>query len=90
MTMTTGPPLIISLRSENVVEEVEKACSSWGAFSLIDHSIDADLLQQDLQTGHEFFQLPEKTKEKYNLQRQGAKWRGYMPAGGERSVRGVS
>ena len=81
-------PPIISLASEQVVSEIEKACSTCGAFVLVDHFLEPSFLQKVLDTGHAFFQLPQSTKEKYHLQLHGAKWRGYMPVGGERSVKG--
>ena len=94
MTMTATSsnieePPVISLRSKNVIKEIEVACSTWGAFVLTDHDIPTSLLSEVQSLGHEFFSLPLATKQKYNLQLHGAKWRGYMPLGGERSVKGV-
>ncbi len=81
-------PPIISLQSPTAVQEIDKACSTWGAFVLVDHGIGPETLDEVLLLGHEFFQMPLETKHKYNLQDFGAKWRGYMPIGGERSAKG--
>jgi isopenicillin N synthase-like dioxygenase len=80
---------IISLSSPTVVNEFESACTKFGGFVLTDHGIPTELLDDVLSNGHSFFDLPDETKEKYNLQKYGAKWRGYMPVGGERSVHGT-
>ncbi|KAL7563299.1 hypothetical protein ACA910_016659 [Epithemia clementina (nom. ined.)] len=85
--MAASPP-VISLISKFAVEEIRDACSTWGAFVLTDHGIDDSLLTDVLQTGHLFFDLPRETKLKYNLQKHGSKWRGYMPFGGECSCKG--
>ena len=86
---TVSPPPVISLLSESVVEEIRHACCTWGAFVLTDHGLEKELLDQVVQTGHAFFDLPTSTKLKYNLQNNGSKWRGYMPFGGERSCKGM-
>lgn len=80
---------IISLPSPNAASEIFTACSTWGAFIATDHSISPALLTNVLDLGHQFFNLPLQTKQKYNLQKHGAKWRGYMPLYGERSVHGT-
>ncbi|CAB9513633.1 Probable iron/ascorbate oxidoreductase DDB_G0283291 [Seminavis robusta] len=86
MTATTPP--VISLSSPTAVSEIASACSTWGGFVLVHHGLDSALLDQVLTLGHQFFDLPLEIKEKYNLQLHGAKWRGYMPYGGERSCGG--
>jgi isopenicillin N synthase-like dioxygenase len=65
---------------------MQAACNSFGGFVLTDHGVD---LQNIIKLGHQFFELPIAVKEKYNLQHYGAKWRGYMPIGVERSVNGT-
>lgn len=55
---------------------------------LTDHGIDKEMLQQVLTLGSAFFDLPDETKAAYDLQQYGAKWRGYMRMGGERSISG--
>eukprot|EP00978_Attheya_sp_CCMP212_P011825 scaffold29367_cov53-Attheya_sp.AAC.1 len=80
---------IISLASPTATQEIDHACSTWGAFVLVDHGLDERLCDQVLDAAHEFFKLPYANKNKYNLQKYGAKWRGYMPLGGERSVHGI-
>jgi isopenicillin N synthase-like dioxygenase/HD superfamily phosphodiesterase len=88
---TTSMPVvpIISWTSPTAVEEIDQACSTIGGFVLTDHGIPTELLDSILKTGHSFFELPEDVKQHYNLQKYGAKWRGYMPVGGERSVHGT-
>ena len=87
--MTSKSPPIISLSSPSVVGEISEACSTWGGFVLIDHGLEPAFLDQVLETGRAFFALPLETKQHYNLQLHGAKWRGYMPRGGERSRNGT-
>ena len=82
-----GPP-IISLTAPDAVSQITDACSTWGAFVAVDHGMSSDLQSSVLALGHEFFDLPLPVKQSYNLQQYGAKWRGYMPLFGERSVHG--
>merc|ERR1719427_1199475 len=42
-----------------------------------------------MQFGHAFFDLPDEVKRKYDLRQFGARWRGYMPWGGETSLQGT-
>ena len=86
---TQDHPPIVSWTSPTIVKDIHNACSTWGAFVLTDHGIPASLLKHVLETSHAFFQLPQASKEKYHLKKQGAKWRGYMPLGGERSCQGT-
>ncbi len=81
-------PPVISLKSKTAIQDIDEACSTWGAFVLVDHDILAETMEKVLQLGHEFFDMPLATKNKYNLQDFGAKWRGYMPLGGEKSSKG--
>uniref|UniRef100_A0A7S3VGP3 Non-haem dioxygenase N-terminal domain-containing protein n=1 Tax=Chaetoceros debilis TaxID=122233 RepID=A0A7S3VGP3_9STRA len=80
-------PPVISLTSNSVIQEIDEACSTWGAFVLTDHGIGPETLYRILDLGQEFFDLPLDTQIKYNLQEYGAKWQGFfVPIGGERSV----
>ena len=83
---TIAPP-VISLESPLVVEEIRRACASWGAFVLTDHGLDEGLLDEIVKTGHTFFDLPMEIKRKYDLQKHGTKCRGYMPFGGEKTMK---
>ena len=56
---------MISLVGNNVIQHVVEACTTWGGFVLTDHNIDPSLQQQVLALGHQFFQLNNQTKEKY-------------------------
>ena len=64
-------------------EQMRAACEEWGCFVAVHHGIEVELLQQTLQVGHAFFNLPDEVKRKYDLRNFGARWRGYMPFGGE-------
>ena len=84
------PPTIdLSGDRDHVVAEVKRACREWGGFVAVGHGINPSLLVETLRRGHAFFDLPLAVKEKYNLTRNGTRWRGYMPQGGERSENGV-
>lgn len=79
----------VSLSSPTVIDDINRACTTIGGFVLIDHDIPTTLLDAVLATGHAFFDLSIEKKQKYNLQKYGAKWRGYMPLGGEYSEVGT-
>lgn len=79
----------VSLSSPTVIDDIKRACTTIGGFVLIDHGIPTTFLGQVLATGHAFFALSDEKKDKYNLHKYGAKWRGYMPLGGERSEDGT-
>jgi isopenicillin N synthase-like dioxygenase len=74
---------MISLRDPHVVDKVAQACATWGAFVLMDTTIDPQLQEEVVKVGHTFFDLPQEVKDiQYKLQNFGAKWRGYMKHGG--------
>jgi isopenicillin N synthase-like dioxygenase len=89
MKQAAASPPIISLTSPSVVKEISEACSTWGGFVLVDHGLEPAFLEQVLEMGRAFFALPLEIKQHYSLQLHGAKWRGYMPRGGERSRNGT-
>ena len=88
-SLSSLPVIDLSGAASVVAEEIGLACRDWGAFVAVGHGIDPALLDEAIKAGHAFFDLPAATKEKYNLTRNGARWRGYMPLGGERSENGT-
>ena len=90
MEVVDRHPPVLSFRDPDLVSQVHHACSTWGVFVLTDTPVDAALKDQVLKVGHDFFQLPPDVKDSYNLQRFGARWRGYMPYGGENSAVGTT
>ena len=81
-------PPVIDFRAKDCAQQVRAACEEWGSFVAVHHGVEVDLLQKTLQIGHAFFNLPDEVKRKYDLRNFGARWRGYMPFGGESSLQG--
>ena len=85
-----APPVIdFSQTDADCAAAVRAACEDWGCFIAVNHGIAPALLQQTMQVGHAFFDLPDEVKRKYDLRQFGARWRGYMPWGGETSLQGT-
>ena len=82
-------PPVIDFRAKDCAEQMRTACEEWGCFVAVHHGIEVELLQQTLQVGHAFFNLPDEVKRKYDLRNFGPRWRGYMPFGGETSLQGT-
>ncbi|KAK3275430.1 hypothetical protein CYMTET_16441 [Cymbomonas tetramitiformis] len=82
------PVIDISKDTSTVVPHIRNALSTWGAFVCTGHGVDSKLCEDVFRTGYQFFNLPQDVKDKYNLKLGGARWRGYMPIGGERSLQG--
>ncbi|XP_037046351.1 probable 2-oxoglutarate-dependent dioxygenase At3g111800 [Bradysia coprophila] len=57
---------ISSLNSNNSTDEIDrqihKACEEWGFFYVINHGVDLELIQQAVDLGLEFFNLPKELK----------------------------
>lgn len=75
-----------AIRVTNVINDIKRACATFGAFVLINHGVPKTLLDDVLITGHAFFDLPAETKQKYDLHKYGAKCRVDAPLGGVGSM----
>ncbi|CAJ1974767.1 unnamed protein product [Sphenostylis stenocarpa] len=50
---------------ENLVKLISEAAEEWGIFQVVNHGIPSELMHKLQSVGKEFFQLPQKEKEKY-------------------------
>lgn len=61
------PIIDISLLNSNgstdeIDRQINKACEEWGFFYVINHGVDLQLIQQAVDLGLEFFNLPKDVK----------------------------
>ncbi|KAG6544958.1 hypothetical protein Mapa_013650 [Marchantia paleacea] len=63
--------------SKNIREKIAKACE-WGFFQVINHGIDASLMERVEEAYKEFFHLPVEEKQKYTT--EGADYEGWCSA----------
>ncbi|XP_077218955.1 protein LATERAL BRANCHING OXIDOREDUCTASE 1-like [Tasmannia lanceolata] len=54
-------------QSQQELENLEAACANWGFFQVVNHGIDAALLESIQKVAMEFFNLPLEEKEKYPM-----------------------
>eukprot|EP00469_Lotharella_globosa_P002085 CAMPEP_0167793488 /NCGR_PEP_ID=MMETSP0111_2-20121227/13220_1 /TAXON_ID=91324 /ORGANISM="Lotharella globosa, Strain CCCM811" /LENGTH=400 /DNA_ID=CAMNT_0007686675 /DNA_START=26 /DNA_END=1228 /DNA_ORIENTATION=- len=80
------PVIDFSQKDEKVAKAIDRALRTWGAFVCTGHGVDDELSEAVFAEGKKFFeQVSEETKQKLHIRHNGARWRGYMPIGGERS-----
>lgn len=50
--------------TDEIDRQISKACEEWGFFYVINHGVDLQLIQQAVDLGLEFFNLPKDLKNK--------------------------
>jgi polar amino acid transport system ATP-binding protein len=88
--MSTSLP-VIDLRQATLgnaeraalARELDLACSEFGFFYLVGHSVDARLTERLVRLSREFFARDAAEKLRIHMSRGGRAWRGYFPVGGE-------
>lgn len=51
-----------STLTNDIDQQISKACEEWGFFYVINHGVDLKLIQQAVDLGLEFFNLPKDLK----------------------------
>ncbi len=69
--------------SQQVSEELGRACRDSGFFFVAGHGVDENLCQKLFELSRQFFKQDLETKMTIRMERGGRAWRGYFPVGGE-------
>jgi isopenicillin N synthase-like dioxygenase len=72
-----------STSSEQVAQELGRACRDAGFFYVAGHGVEEDLCQRLEELSRRFFAQDLETKMAIRMERGGRAWRGYFPVGGE-------
>lgn len=67
----------------DVAARIGAACRRHGFFYVVNHGVDAGLVERLDRLSRAFFALPESEKRRWRMELGGRAWRGYFGAGGE-------